>query len=95
MSEFYVGQKVVCVDDTANPYPCPPNLRRGTVYTIYDLADFTDDRGNFGVKVEESIAPKGFGGFYRASRFHPLEYKAMQIFRSIAANPTIKIQEDA
>lgn len=100
MSEFWVGQQVVCVDtDPHNEWPCNYNqaihniglkgLTRGRKYTIAAFAACRD--GSLGIRVSEiaRIIP------YHHARFRPLESKAISIFRNIAANPHIKINEDA
>lgn len=59
---FHVGQKVVCVDDTANNGPLSANMhnliRKGEVYTIRDI----DHRaagihGSPSVRLEEVACP--------------------------------------
>lgn len=100
MSEFYVGQKVVCVDAEEHPewmvsgmvYSLGlDGLTKGAVYTIRDFRKH-GYCGTLGVLVAEIIrVPVDTG--YSQSRFRSLESKAISIFRAIAANPHIKIKD--
>lgn len=93
MSGFYVGQKVVCVNARR-----APELTKGAVYSIAHV-HFKDWTGAHGVTLAEIPFPDDRNGWhlpgYSERRFRPLEYKAMSIFRKIAANPKTKIREDA
>ena len=91
---FHVGQKVVCIDDTGWVNPGNEEGRKygphkGEIYTVsgffHDLLTLVE------CDKFESVLPLA----YRPSRFRPVEYKAMEIFRRIAANPNIEIKEDA
>ena len=105
MAEFFIGQKVVCVDDTFRTPEIAAvnrNLKAGSVYTISKL--FTGEFGTLMVELCElpdtpegvALRCRGIGQpGLRCTRFRPLEYKAMSIFRAIAANPNIKIRESA
>jgi hypothetical protein len=91
MSEFYVGQRVVCVDDRplrGCRFSTVPKL--GVKYTIRDL------RAEFGVQVVEIVnTPRlyreGFmEAWYNPRRFRPIEEKShdISIFRAIAKGVT-------
>lgn len=95
MSEFYVGQKVVCVDDKLGPNPIlatPWRLVRGNEYTVRWVGWYEHKRSGliFGVRLSgiERVQPRDTP--YRANRFAPLESKAIQLFRKIAADATSK-----
>lgn len=104
MSEFFVGQKVVCVDDAPYRYNdgsvhAAP-LKRGEIYTIRRVSEYDFEPGiSLAVWVVGVFRPDQHGNSadspFGARRFIPLEYKAMSIFRAIAANPKIKIRESA
>lgn len=88
--EFYVGQKVVCVNDVEGEFRIPgvkyhrglDGLTKGTVYTIRDICTHPDGRKDF-IKVKE-IVRKVLDCPYSHNRFKPLESKAISIFRKIA-----------
>jgi hypothetical protein len=84
MSEFFVGQQVVCVDDAPSRFgkKCP--ARRGNVYTVSAVFDHSD---GLGLRVCEIKLPRDYPGFH-AHRFRPVEYKAMEVFRKIARKVT-------
>lgn len=96
MSEFYVGQKVVCVDATGLPAYCHP-LKQGSVYTIREIVPGITS-GTIGIRLKEIIlrihpifnCEEG----YRSRRFRPVEYKAMSIFRKIARDVTEGAKSD-
>lgn len=91
---FYVGQRVVCVDDRPPAFVAEEALVKGQIYTIAKISIIVDGPNvdKPGVKLAEQ--PKQ-GGLWLASRFRPIEYKAMELFRRIAANPKTPIREDA
>lgn len=90
MSEFFVGQKVVCVRgplNSINYNESQPSV--GTVYTIRDLHPDGD-----AVRLKEIVNPshhyrQGFHeiAFYLC-RFRPLEPQAIALFRKIAQGVT-------
>jgi len=93
MNEFFVGQKVVCVNDAETYSPdCVPPALHGT-YTVRDLIEVP----SFGlaIRVREIVNPlyrhKHVGNveyLYGAARFRPLESKAIKLFRKIARDVT-------
>lgn len=90
---FHIGQKVVCVDDHERD-GIPSPLARGGVYTITGF--FPDGgTGGAGCCLVAEARPPHLYLFFDAVRFKPVEYKAMEIFRRIAANPKINIREVA
>lgn len=64
MSNFKVGQRVVCVDDVPR-YNTPMILEKGRVYTVRAIGD-----GGEGLLLWELVCPLT-GGFY-ADRFRPI-----------------------
>ena len=66
MSNFRVGQKIVCVDDRG-----VTNAVKGCVYTVLSIAPFTDINGKPGVQLVE-IKPLTHPTYYVAHRFRPL-----------------------
>lgn len=94
MSEFYVGQKVVCVSDTVRPgYRLATSgmpLVKGRIYAIRDVG--TSHLGAPGVRLMGVVHNDFFAGddlCFGAWRFRPLEPKCAQLFRDIAAGKTI------
>jgi len=82
MNDFYVGQKVVCVDDKFKNVSIDQIIRQGQIYTIRWIGMYQHyvDGEFVGIKVEEihrgnDDGPEGYGAAdmpYRASRFRPL-----------------------
>lgn len=76
---FYVGQKVVCVDDSNGRNPArrgPSGLVKGHVYTISSLDPTTDQNGDLGVHVVEVVLPfvqssLGYNVGFNTKRFRP------------------------
>lgn len=85
MSNFHVGQKVVCIDDT---WPASSHMKAGEVYTVEGM-------------YEEFLILEGIcvgstsRGFFRR-RFKPLQKRAtsMDIIRSIVLDPAKPIPAD-
>lgn len=105
MNEFWVGQKVVCVDDRpglggkSNPLiRGTKKIKLGDVYTITALVpgriDMTlDKKDQVLAEIAERPVVCPSGPRYGLWRFQPLQSKAISIFRAIAANPHIKIKD--
>lgn len=100
---FHVGQKVVCVWATWNPRIHKETApEKDKVYTVREVTSYNNVAG---IRLVEIVNPhykydEGFNECaFDAKGFRPLEekkeYKAMEIFRKIAADPKIKITEDA
>ena len=98
MSEFFVGQKVVCVDangpdSEGNNSPWQPGeeIFNGRIYTIAKLYDF-DGLGLILLEAKRcEAALRGWGRKdlgYHARRFRPLETKSIELFRKIAQGVT-------
>lgn len=83
MNDFFVGQKVVCIDVGG----CPSLLMKGNIYTVRNM-------NGLWLRTKE-VKPHEWNSGFHANCFRPLESKAISIFRAIAANPRIKIREDA
>lgn len=89
MSEFYVGQKVVCIAGTPSEpeYELGDTLKTGSVYTIRWLGIYGFREG-----VVETVKLCGLSrnrGLlidlpWTARIFRPLDSKAISIFRQIA-----------
>lgn len=97
---WYRGQKVVCVDDVPGAYENGTfhvvPLRAGEIYIIRQAALVEFYEGlEVGVWVCGVYRPKPDGSTgdypFGASRFRPVEPKAMELFRKIAANPKQKV----
>lgn len=97
MSEFYVGQRVVCVrnDGTLGwENDCPVE---GNIYTIRNMVPHRDSVWLHLVELERGPGAKREHGQdvgYYSWRFRPLESKSIQIFRDIAAGITPLIPDD-
>lgn len=85
---FYLGQKVVCINDTPqSPFrPCLDGLTKGNVYTIRwigDYFDIYDQTTNLCIRVEEILRLLDNRYIqdmpYLASRFRPLIEKKTDI----------------
>lgn len=91
--DFFVGQKVVCVDDAPAPRFFDANgcrsfhIKKDDIYTISWIGDgWNSDIGNF-PSVSLVGAEMQSGGIlqkWHSRRFKPVEYKAMSVFRKIA-----------
>ena len=99
--DFYVGQKVVCVDDDWPKnlaFYCPSSepvcpVKVGKIYTIRECLN-----GGLEVRLVEIMRspcthPCHHDHPFRATRFRPVEYKAMEVFRKIAADPSRKLED--
>lgn len=87
MSEFFVGQKVVCVDDRIG-HDVRGELVKGELYTISELLlahDFTLDLEN---QTMARVAERPAHFYYGLWRLRPLDSKAISIFRQIAKDVT-------
>lgn len=75
---FYVGQKVVCVDDSPNPEGMPLLLKNGEYYTIKATASCD---GIYGVQLIETYAPKTVfrAPYFNSARFRPVVGKKTDI----------------
>ncbi|OEC93272.1 MULTISPECIES: CAP-Gly domain protein [unclassified Rhizobium] len=93
--DFHVGQKVVCIDDTFKHVSIDQLIRKGTIYTIRWVGEYTHyvDGTFIGVKLEEihrgnDDGPEGYGAAdmpYRASRFRPLVKDKIASLRKLLA----------
>ncbi|MDO9415849.1 CAP-Gly domain protein [Pararhizobium sp.] len=95
MSDFHVGQKVVCIDDKFKHVSIDQGIRKGQVYTLRWVGMYKHyvDGEFFGVKLEEihrgnDDGPEGYGAAdmpYRASRFRPLVKDRISALRKLLA----------
>lgn len=95
MTDFFVGQKIVCIDADlhlewlvpARAYTMNMNgLTRGIVYTVRAVCDHLDGSKNC-IKLAEIIRHP-MDQPYSSARFRPVEYKAISVFRKIAQDVT-------
>lgn len=82
MSEFYVGQKVVCVDvKTPNIIGIPAaNLKKGQIYTVSSVS--LTRLGVEALTVEETVPAPACTGFH-SWRFRPLPETSIEIFQAM------------
>jgi hypothetical protein len=87
MTNFHVGQKVVCVDVTT-PWDAE-NLRPQRIYTITAIKAEITHRGPL-------CSVEGVDGHWFVTRFRPVAEKptAMDIIRSIVLDPSREIPND-
>jgi hypothetical protein len=98
MSDFYVGQKVVCVDDSPGVSACwcGPNIKCGAVYTIFKLFVARDGTRKLDNQVVCQLTElhNGHLHYWGVWRFAPLEENpdaiewARQICRDVEAGKT-------
>lgn len=93
MSNFHIGQKVVCVDASV-AWDGDDRLRVGSVYTI---RGFDPDTGGLGVLLEELVspivAPWEHELSWDPSRFRPVGTTDISIFTAmLAPTPREKVR---
>lgn len=105
MSNFHVGQKVVCVDDDAHAdwpsnqgYSGGLEVVRGHIYVVRWAGPYTKTNGAeiVGVRLE-GIGPRARRDTpFSANRFRPVASKptSMDIIRSIVLDPSRNIPAD-
>lgn len=98
MSEFFVGQKVVCVDaDNLHCKNGEMHPDKDVIYTIREILQRPNDEGCYLVEIVN--APRSYTDTFSEKgwytwRFRPLDSKAISIFRQIAQDVTAgKIKE--
>lgn len=107
MTDFFVGQKVVClVDSNGNSFNIGGTVKRDAVYTVRWVGMFKFAQGERpGIKINEVIRVWGVVGRkvwddcpWGAEFFRPLDSKAIEVFRKIAQDVTdgkkVKIDAD-
>jgi hypothetical protein len=105
MNDFYVGQKVVCIDDKFKNVSIDQIIRKGQIYTIRWVGMYKHyvDGEFLGIKVEEihrgdDDGPEGYGAAdmpYRATRFRPLVKDKISAFRKLLApNPDAPVEPE-
>lgn len=95
MSDFYVGQKVVCIDDKFKNVSIDQLIRKGEIYTVRWIGMYQHyvDGEFVGIKVDEihrgnDDGPEGYGAAdmpYRATRFRPLVKDKIGALRKLLA----------
>lgn len=99
MSEFYVGQKVVCVDDSVGQFGTDTPIKANAIYTVrwIGLHHYSFIVGSVpSIRVSGVKRRSNSGGTdlpFGERRFRAVEYKSMSIFRAIAADPTRKLED--
>ncbi|MEH7869256.1 CAP-Gly domain protein [Rhizobium laguerreae] len=93
--DFHVGQKVVCIDDKFKHVSIDQLIRKGEIYTIRWVGEYTHyiDGTFIGVKLAEinrgnDDGPEGYGAAdmpYRATRFRPLVKDKISSLRKLLA----------
>ncbi|CAK08419.1 hypothetical protein RL2929 [Rhizobium johnstonii 3841] len=93
--DFHVGQKVVCINDTFKHVSIDQLIRKGEIYTIRWVGEYTHyiDGTFIGVKLAEinrgnDDGPEGYGAAdmpYRATRFRPLVKDKISSLRKLLA----------
>jgi hypothetical protein len=106
MSNFHIGQKVVCVNVTPSSHPLAANkchlLRKGDVYTIRDIdVRFASLHGDITIRLEEIRRPiqqpckiPDWEPGFASRRFRPVRTTSIDIFTSMLA-PTPRVKEPA
>lgn len=90
MTDFHVGQLVVCVDDK----PREPKMAhliawpvKGLVYTIRGFAETTDGLGLYIEEIVNTKQPLRGGGFgepaYYPERFRPVRKTSIEAFSAM------------
>lgn len=94
MSEFFVGQRVVCVDDSIHlEWDCPGRryyngndqlngLRSGGIYTVRKVPSKHPDGSWDNLKIAEIV--RSPDDPFAMDRFQPLPFRSESIFRQIA-----------
>lgn len=94
--EFFVGQKVVCVDALASDgsFMCG-NLRESEIYTVVGLGAADPSRIPYKGSIKTLFLKETQNSFcgtpdigYARLRFRPVEFKSTLLFRSIAQGVT-------
>ncbi|MFB2551657.1 CAP-Gly domain protein [Ensifer soli] len=95
VTEFHVGQKVVCIDDRFKHVSKDQGIRKGQIYTIRWVGPFSHyiDGDFIGVKLLEldrgrDDGPEGYGYDdmpFRATRFRPLVKDRIGSLRALLA----------
>ncbi|GHC61755.1 CAP-Gly domain protein [Limoniibacter endophyticus] len=98
MTNFHVGQQVVCIDAAFKSVTIPQGLTEGQIYTLRWVGEFTTyvDGTFIGVRlegVERGVDPTyGYEDPpFAARRFRPLVSDPISIFRQIAFDPNFKV----
>lgn len=102
---FYVGQKVVCVDDRPlipEYLPDPAlysgdsddmdGLTRGVVYTVRGSIDFYGAPCLALVELPRGTDSSGREIGFHVNRFRPLQEQGMSILRAILADPKKELE---
>ncbi|MHC1551341.1 CAP-Gly domain protein [Phyllobacterium sp. K27] len=97
MNDFYIGQKVVCIDDKFKNVSIDQIIRKGEIYTVrwIGLYQHYVDGEFVGIKLEEihrgnDDGPEGYCAAdmpYRATRFRPLVKDKIGMLRGLL-NPS-------
>ncbi len=69
MGGWYVGQRIVCVDNGFLDFSDAPELTEGSIYTVVEI--LPKKRGFFGLRIKEVEAKEKYHAFDER-RFQPL-----------------------
>lgn len=83
MSDFYVGQEVVCVNNGEILGTSAPELRLNAHYTVSGIHE-TDFYGRVGITVRE--VPLPWSRAFAATRFRPVKRNAIAVFRQMCVD---------
>lgn len=85
MTDFHVGQQVVCVDDGPARDGYQPQITRGLIYTVTAVRG-PNNLGRCGVLLREAPPAKirpGFSEFYFTGRFRPIRKTDISVFERL------------
>lgn len=84
MSDFHVGQEVVCVDDSPHPNYGPSTVKLNRHYTVTAVLEpiyqCFSRRQECGIRVLEA-AGNGPRNAFCSSRFRPIDNSKIEVFR--------------
>lgn len=86
MSNFHLGQKVVCIDDGLWPDEPPPYVVKGHIYTISGFEESPAWPGNIFLTFEEFpfvCAAPGWTTGYLSTCFRPVRTTDISIFTAM------------
>lgn len=97
MTNFYIGQRVVCIKDAkpTQTWPGKHSAVKGCVYTVRDVGEWSHE--GLGILLEEIINP--IHPYYqvecafRAARFRPVKDTNIDVFQKmLAPTPTRELE---
>lgn len=94
MSNFRVGQKVVCVDAGVGVSGYVPPIKNGAVYTITKITSGHSGRGpDVGLQFAEVQTMPEFPQGYTHSRFRPVVERktSIEVFKAMLNKPRVSV----